>query len=211
MSAATMPDDNRSLMNLRMELGQDVDLLKYIPYSHATFQPQNQLQGPAPDRLLYGDMIEQKDQIWIYFTLLGGGRNYNKETGGNSMISFHTMKGIQNGDAGVRPSKVQDAAQPSALGYCEVLLHQARSRCIPGYADFIGYVESRSHRHWEARISRTLFTKVCPGEKEHCWLMASDWGAKAPSVSESARNLRNTMEPMGIKALSRESGCNRNE
>lgn len=113
-AAAAMQDNNRSLTNLRMELDRDVDLLKYIPCSRATFQSQNELQGAAADRLLFGDMMEEKDQLWIYFTLLGGGRNYNKETGSNRMISFHTLKGAQNGDVPVRANKVQDVALASA-------------------------------------------------------------------------------------------------
>jgi hypothetical protein len=97
-----------------MELDEDAELLKYLPYQRGTFQPQNELPGAAPDRLLYGDMMEEKDQLWVYFTLLGGGQNYNKETGGNRMLSFYTLKAAQNGGAPIRAALVQDLALASS-------------------------------------------------------------------------------------------------
>jgi hypothetical protein len=65
------------------------------------------------DRLLYGDMMDEKDQMWIYFTMLGGGHNYNHTTGGSRMISFHTLKGAQNGSEPMHPKDVQKAALPA--------------------------------------------------------------------------------------------------
>jgi hypothetical protein len=138
-----------------MELDEDAELLKYLPYQRGTFQPQNELPGAAPDRLLYGDMMEEKDQLWVYFTLLGGGQNYNRETGGNRMLSFYTLKAAQNGGAPIRVSKIQELALSSSTfkqardifqimvwpelcgqvrrilissGDRQVLLHQARRR-----------------------------------------------------------------------------------
>ncbi|KAH7074489.1 hypothetical protein BKA63DRAFT_595992 [Paraphoma chrysanthemicola] len=106
--------ENRSLTNLRMELDDEAELLKYIPYQRATFQRQDELPGAHPDRLLYSDMMEEKDQLWIYFTLLGGGQTYNKETGSNKMLSFFTLHAAKNGGAPLRPSRVQDSALASA-------------------------------------------------------------------------------------------------
>ncbi|KAH7087471.1 hypothetical protein FB567DRAFT_628429 [Paraphoma chrysanthemicola] len=106
--------ENRSLINLRRDLDDEADLLKYIPYQRATFQRQDELPGAFPDRLLYGDMMEEKDQLWIYFTLLGGGQTYNKQTGSNRMLSFFTLHAAKNGGAPLRPSRVQDAAIASA-------------------------------------------------------------------------------------------------
>ncbi|KAH7378461.1 hypothetical protein DE146DRAFT_731056 [Phaeosphaeria sp. MPI-PUGE-AT-0046c] len=111
---AKAPDDNRSLTNLRTELNDDLDVLKFLPYSRATFVPQNELPGAAADRILYGDMIDEKDQLWIYFTLLGGVQKYNKVKGGNRMITLNSLKGVQNGDAPVRPNMVQKVALASA-------------------------------------------------------------------------------------------------
>jgi hypothetical protein len=94
-----------------MELDRDAELLKYLPYKRATFQPQFGLPGVASHRLLYGDLMDEKDQLRIYFTLLGGGdHNYNKETGGTRMIKFHTLKGAQIGEKPVHPMEVQKAA-----------------------------------------------------------------------------------------------------
>jgi hypothetical protein len=95
---------------LRKELEQNAELLKYLPFNRATFQPQIELYGAASHRLLYGDMMEEKNQIWIYFTMLGGGHNYCKGTGGTRMISFHTLKGAQNGSEAMHPKDVQKAA-----------------------------------------------------------------------------------------------------
>ena len=110
--------DNRSLNAARMELGDEADLLKYLPFHRATFQPQNELPGAAPDRLLYGDMMEEKDQLWCYFTLLGGGDNYNQHTGGNRMLSFYTLKGAQSGGPSFHPGQIKTnalASQPFKL------------------------------------------------------------------------------------------------
>jgi hypothetical protein len=96
-----------------MELVEDVELLRYLPFKRATFQPQFELNGAADHRLLYGDMMEEKDQLWVYFTLLGGGQNYNKATRGNRMISFYTFKGAQNGETPIRPAAVRDVALAS--------------------------------------------------------------------------------------------------
>lgn len=64
--------------------------------------------------MLYGDLMEEKDQLWVYFTMLVGGSSYNKETYGNRMLSFHTLKGAQNGETPERGNKVQNPALPSA-------------------------------------------------------------------------------------------------
>jgi hypothetical protein len=96
-----------------MELDEDVELLRYLPFKRTTFQPQFELHGAADHRLLYGDMKEEKDQLWIYFTLLGGGQTYNKVTGGNRMITFHTLKGAQNGAAPIRAQAVRNVALAS--------------------------------------------------------------------------------------------------
>jgi hypothetical protein len=107
--------DNRSFTNLRMELGHNGELLKYLPYNRTTFQAQSELPGAAPERILYGDMMEEKDQLWIYWTLLGGANYNNKGPHGSAkMITFQTLKGAQNGDAPIRPQNVQKIALASA-------------------------------------------------------------------------------------------------
>ncbi|KAF1915652.1 hypothetical protein BDU57DRAFT_499918 [Ampelomyces quisqualis] len=105
--------ENRSYANLCNELGEDLELLRYLPFKRATFQPQFELLGAADHRLLYGDMVDEKDQLWVYFTLVGGGQNYNKATGGTRMITFQTLKGAQNGEAPIRPQAVRDVALAS--------------------------------------------------------------------------------------------------
>lgn len=113
--APQAPKDNRSFTNLRMELGQNGELLKYLPYNRATFQVQSELPGAGPERILYGDMMEEKDQLWIYWTLLGGLHHTNKGAHGSArMISFQTLKGAQNGDVPIRPQNVQKIALASA-------------------------------------------------------------------------------------------------
>jgi hypothetical protein len=105
--------DNRSFAALRMELGDEAGMLQ-------------ELRGAAPDRLLYGDMLEGDDQLWCYFTLLGGGDNYSKQTGSNRMVCFYTLKGAQIGDSPVHPGQIKNcalASQPfkNARGQWEVL------------------------------------------------------------------------------------------
>ncbi|KAH3940584.1 hypothetical protein HBH70_025820 [Parastagonospora nodorum] len=113
--APRAPKDNRSFTNLRMELGHNGELLKYLPYNRTTFQAQSELPGAAPERILYGDMMEEKDQLWIYWTLLGGANYTNKGPHGSAkMITFQTLKGAQNGDAPIRPQNVQKIALASA-------------------------------------------------------------------------------------------------
>jgi hypothetical protein len=105
--------NNRSLNAARMELGDQAELLKFLPFHRATFQAQTELPGAAPDRLLYGDMMEEKDQLWCYFTLLGGGDNYNQNTGGNRMISFYTLKGAQSGGSPFHSGQIKASALAS--------------------------------------------------------------------------------------------------
>jgi hypothetical protein len=107
------PKDNRSFTNLRMELAGDATLLKYLPFNRVTFQPQSELKGAAPERLLYGGMMEEKHQLWVYFTLLGGTKSINKD-GSNQMLSFQTLKGARNGVAPIRLQSVQKVALASA-------------------------------------------------------------------------------------------------
>jgi hypothetical protein len=105
--------ENRSLAKLREDLGADAELLKYLPYHRTTWAPQNEIKGAGPFRLLYGDMMEEKDQLWIYFTLKGGGHNYNKNSGGTRMIMFYTLKGAQEGTGPYHPHLVKTGALAS--------------------------------------------------------------------------------------------------
>jgi hypothetical protein len=112
-SASNIAEVNRSYAKLVMELDKDVELLKFLPSNRETFQEQYELKGAARHRLLYGDMMEEKDQLWIYFTLLGRGDNYNSKTGGNRMIMFYKLKSAQAGGPSIRPNNVQGLAQAS--------------------------------------------------------------------------------------------------
>lgn len=100
----SQPVDNPSYEKLKRDLDDDVTLLNFLPYKRATFQRQNELEQAAADRILYGDMMEEKDQLWIYFTL------HHK---GNQMISFYTLKGAQQGEPPIRPYKVKEIALAS--------------------------------------------------------------------------------------------------
>jgi hypothetical protein len=95
-----------------MELDQHVELLKYLPYNRTTWAANNELKGAVPERLLYGDMMEEKDQLWIYFTLIGGEDSY-ATTGNNCMLSFYSLKSAQSGGASTRPAKIKDVALAS--------------------------------------------------------------------------------------------------
>jgi hypothetical protein len=55
------PASNPSLDKLTRDLDEDAALLKYLPYTRATFEIQNEIPEAAPERLLYGDMLENKD------------------------------------------------------------------------------------------------------------------------------------------------------
>lgn len=98
------PVENPSYEKLKRELDDDVTLLNFLPYKRATFQRQCELEQAAADRILYGDMMEEKDQLWIYFTL------HQK---GKQMISFYTLKAAQQGQAPIRPCKVKEIALAS--------------------------------------------------------------------------------------------------
>lgn len=54
-----MPKNNRSYTNLVMELDKDAELLKYLPYNRATWQPNTEIKGAGPFRLLYGDVVDE--------------------------------------------------------------------------------------------------------------------------------------------------------
>lgn len=112
-SSSAIAQNNRSYANILGELGEDAELLKYLPFSRTTWAVQFELEGAFAERLLYGDMMNEKDQLWIYFTLIGGGDNYNKETGRNRMITFSTLRNAQNGGPMIRPANVQDLALAS--------------------------------------------------------------------------------------------------
>jgi hypothetical protein len=104
------PDDNPSYAKLKRDLGDDAPLLNFLPYKRATFEPQNEIAEAAPERLLYGDMLESKGQLWIYWTL-----NYHKKKShlNYRMITFQTIEGAKNHEAGVRPTTVQKVALAS--------------------------------------------------------------------------------------------------
>ncbi|KAF2024453.1 hypothetical protein EK21DRAFT_117771 [Setomelanomma holmii] len=127
------PKRNRSMNNLLVELDEDTDLLNHLPYQRCTFQPQDEIPGAFGDRLLYGDMMDEKGELWVYFTHLGGAQNSIKQTGVTRMITFYQsaqqasdrqidyqirtitdqIVAAQNGGAPVRIQKVKDAALAS--------------------------------------------------------------------------------------------------
>jgi hypothetical protein len=105
------PDDNPSYAKLKRDLGDDAPLLNFLPYKRATFEPQNEIAEAAPERLLYGDMLESKGQLWVYWTL-----NYHKKQKSNRdyrMVTFQTIEGAKNHKAGVRPGLVREVALAS--------------------------------------------------------------------------------------------------
>lgn len=112
-SSAT-PDSNPSYARLSRDLGEDFELLQYLPYKRATFQSQSEVNDAAPYRILYGDMMEEKDQLWVYFTLLKADARKNAGPDSNRMISFYTLKGAKAGENPVRPAKIKEVALPSA-------------------------------------------------------------------------------------------------
>jgi hypothetical protein len=104
-------DDNPSYAKLKRDLGDDAPLLNFLPYKRATFEPQNEIAEAAPERLLYGDMLESKGQLWVYWTL-----NYHKKQKSNRdyrMVTFQTIEGAKNHEAGVRPGSVREVALAS--------------------------------------------------------------------------------------------------
>jgi hypothetical protein len=58
-------------------------------------------------------MIEEKDQLWVYFTMLGGAQVLNKD-GSSRMLSFHTLEGARNDEAPIRLQNVHTVALASA-------------------------------------------------------------------------------------------------
>ncbi|KAL1793675.1 hypothetical protein ACET3X_008657 [Alternaria dauci] len=106
------PTRNPSLAKLTRDLGDDAALLRYLPYKRATFELQKEIPEAAPERLLYGDMLEGKDQLWIYFTL----NSYTKRKSDYaSMLTFQTIKGAAHHEASVRPGTVQAIARASLV------------------------------------------------------------------------------------------------
>lgn len=142
-STSTVVNDNRSYANLLMELEEHRELLKFLPYARTTWAPNNELMGAAPERLLYGDMMDEKDQLWIYFTLIGGGDGY-AVTGSNRMLDFYALKAAQNGGASVRPSKIKELALASrpfklAENNFQVLVSKYRPGSEQASTDHLGY------------------------------------------------------------------------
>ncbi|KAI4918636.1 hypothetical protein J4E90_003023 [Alternaria incomplexa] len=112
MSAPSpQPDDSPSYAKLKRDLGDDAPLLNFVPYKRATFEPQNEIAEAAPERLLYGDMMESKGSLWIYWTL--NYHNKKKSHHDYRMITFQTIEGAKGHEAGVRPSSVQTVALAS--------------------------------------------------------------------------------------------------
>ncbi|KAH6866354.1 hypothetical protein BKA58DRAFT_319335 [Alternaria rosae] len=105
------PDDSPSYAKLKRDLGDDAPLLNFLPYKRATFEPQNEIAEAAPERLLYGDMMESKGSLWIYWTL--NYHNKKKSHHDYRMITFQTIEGAKNHEAGVRPGSVQNVALAS--------------------------------------------------------------------------------------------------
>ena len=103
---------NPSLDKLWRDLGEDAALLKYLPYRRATFEPQNEIPEAAPERLLYGDMLKNKDQLWIYFTLHS---HHKQKSNYASMLTFQTIKSATNHEASVRPGTVPKVALASRV------------------------------------------------------------------------------------------------
>jgi hypothetical protein len=87
------PASNPSLDKLTRDLDEDAALLRYLPYRRATFELQHEIPEAAPERLLYGDMLENKDQLWIYFTL---NTHHKQKSNYASMLTFQTIKGAAN-------------------------------------------------------------------------------------------------------------------
>ncbi|KAF2819210.1 hypothetical protein CC86DRAFT_472346 [Ophiobolus disseminans] len=110
-SSSVIAQTNRSYANILGELGEDAELLKYLPFMRATWAVQFELDGAFSERLLYGDMMNEKNQLWIYFTLVGGGENM--ATGRSRMITFSTLKNAQNKGPILRAASVQDSALAS--------------------------------------------------------------------------------------------------
>lgn len=112
MSAPSpQPDDSPSYAKLKRDLGDDAPLLNFLPYKRATFELQNEIAEAAPQRLLYGDMMESKGSLWIYWTL--DYHNKKKSHHDYRMITFQTIEGAKNHEAGVRPGSVQNVALAS--------------------------------------------------------------------------------------------------
>ena len=104
---STQQPDNPSWAKLVRDIGADAALLNYLPYRRAKFKRQSEILEPAPERILYSDMMEAKGQLWIYFTL-----NYNvpRSNPDYRMITFNTIERARNSDDGVRPTDVKDIA-----------------------------------------------------------------------------------------------------
>jgi hypothetical protein len=102
-------DDNPSYTRLKRDLGADAPLLNFLPFRRVIIQPQTELAGAGPDRILYGDMMDGKDELWIYFTLRRGNSGHDA----TKMVSFYTLKGARSGRDHIRADRVLKVALPS--------------------------------------------------------------------------------------------------
>ncbi|CAO2649218.1 Nn.00g066030.m01.CDS01 [Neocucurbitaria sp. VM-36] len=103
-NSVSQQDSNPSYAKLKRDLEDDVTLLNFLPFRRATFQAQTELGGAGPDRLLYGEMKEEKGDLWIYYTL------HRK---GSQMLAFYTLRGAKQDQAPIRPTHLKHVALPS--------------------------------------------------------------------------------------------------
>ena len=103
-ASSSQQDDNPSYAKLKRDLEDDAMLLHFLPFKRATFQKQTELDQAGPERLLYGDMLEEKGELWIYYTL------HRKSS---QMLTFYTLRGAEQDLAPIRPSQISRVAIPS--------------------------------------------------------------------------------------------------
>lgn len=109
-SSNVIDQTNRSCINILEELGEDRNLLKFLRSKDVTIVPQFEVTGAGPEPMLHGNMIDGKGQLWIYFTFIGGCDNFNKDTGGNRMISFYTFYKKDKQGPSIEPQHVHKVA-----------------------------------------------------------------------------------------------------
>ena len=175
---------NPSLDKLWRDLEEDAALLRYLPYKRATFELQNEIPEAAPERLLYGDMLEKKDQLWIYFTL---NSHHKQRSNYASMLTFQTIEGAAHHEASVRPGTVQKVAQAS-----KVFKHAQGYQAVEAVAKYF-FIQKGIDKQLQFPVSSAPFrdslVRVCQHYKEvFDQLKSQDSASRRSSIMTTGGN-----------------------
>ncbi|KAL6706649.1 hypothetical protein ACN47E_005191 [Coniothyrium glycines] len=83
--------DHPSLDKLKRDFSDDAPLLNSLPSECVSVQEQTELEGVDLHRILYGEMMDEKDQLWTYFTQVMPSMSDAEE-----LLSLYTLNAAQS-------------------------------------------------------------------------------------------------------------------